>query len=93
MNSGAAREYEWDEEKNRDSVARGRPDFSAIAHFDWDTAVIRQSDRFGEERWLAIGHMGSDELYAVVFTFRNGLRRIISLRIASNRERREYEQG
>ena len=93
MNSGPAREYEWDEEKNRANAALGRPDFSAIGQFDWDTAVIRQSDRFGEERWLAIGHMGADELYAVVFTFRNDRRRIISLRIASNRERREYEQG
>lgn len=93
MSSEAGLEYEWDEEKNRANVARSRPDFSEIENFDWDTAVIRESDRFQESRWLAISHMGSDELYAVVFTLRNGRRRIISLRIASNRERREYEQG
>lgn len=94
MNSGAAPwEYEWDEAKSRANVAERQLPFSEIAQFEWGTAVIRQSDRFEEERWLAIGHMGSDELYAVVYTFRNGRCRIISLRLASSRERREYEQG
>ena len=87
------REYEWDEEKSRANVAERQLPFSEIENFDWDTAIIRRSDRFQEPRWLAIGHMGSDELYAVVFTRRNGRYRIISLRIASNKERIEYEQA
>ena len=93
MSNGVAREYEWDEEKNRANYERRQLDFSEIRNFDWDTAIIRGSDRFQERRWLAIGHMESDELYVVVFTRRNGRYRIISLRIASNKERIEYEQA
>ena len=92
MNSGPAREYEWDEEKSRANVAERQLPFSAIARFDWNTAVIRQSDRFEEERWLAISYIG-DRLYAVVFTMREERCRIISLRTASAKERRDYAEA
>ena len=89
MNSRPAWEYEWDEEKNRASVARGRPDFSEVAKFKWDTAVYWESDRFDETRWLAVGYL-DETLHVVVYTIRDDRRRIISFRRASNRERRDY---
>ena len=92
MNSGAGREYEWDEAKSRANVEERELPFSEIARFEWGTAVIRQSDRFGEERWLAISYI-EDRLYAVVFTMREGRRRIISLRTASAKERRDYAEA
>ena len=85
-------EYEWDEEKNRENVARRQLDFSEVENFDWDNAVIRRSDRFQERRWRAIGYI-ADRLHVVVFTERNDKCRIISLRVASNKERREYAQA
>ena len=89
MNSGAAWEYEWDEAKSRANVAERELPFSEIAQFDWDTAVTRQSDRHGETRWRSTGYIGQI-LYVVIFTERDNRRRIISLRTASRRERRDY---
>ena len=91
MNSGAAWEYEWDEEKNRANFERRQLDFSEVRNFVWDTAITRRSDRFQEPRWLAIGYIG-DQLHVVIFTRRNGRYRIISLRKASDKERSEYAQ-
>ena len=85
-------EYEWDEEKNRANFERRRLDFSQVESFDWDNAVIRRSDRYLEPRWLAIGYLAG-RLHVVVFTVRNGRCRIISLRVANNKERREYAQA
>ena len=85
-------EYEWDEENNRENVERRQLDFSEVNNFDWNNAVIRPSDRLQEQRWRAIGYI-ADRLHVVIFTERNGKCRVISLRIASNKERREYAQA
>ena len=85
-------EYEWDEDKNHENIQRRQLDFSEVENFDWDNAVIRRSDRLGEQRWRAIGYI-AERLHVVIFTERNDKCRIISLRIASNKERREYAQA
>ena len=85
-------EYEWDPEKNRENIERRQLDFSEVENFDWDNALIRRSDRFGERRWRAIGYI-AERLYVVIFVERNDKCRIISFRIASNKERREYAQA
>ena len=60
---------------------------------DWDTALIEEDDRhdYGEARMLGIGYIGR-RLHFVVFVERDGVRRIISLRKASNREKKTYAQ-
>ena len=85
-------EYEWDEEKSRENVEKRQLDFSEVNNFDWDNAVIRPSDRLQEQRWRAIGYIGG-RLRVVVFAERNERCRIISLRIANNKERIEYAQA
>ena len=85
-------EYEWDEEKNRANNERRQLDFSEVENFDWDNAAIRRTDRFHEPRRLSIVYIG-DRLRVVVFAERNGRCRIISLRIANNRERSEYARA
>ena len=84
--------YEWDIEKNRVNLEKHKIDFSEVENFEWNTAVERRSDRFQEPRWVAIGYLG-ERLHVVVFTDRGEVRRIISLREASNKERREYAQA
>ena len=84
--------YEWDIEKNRVNLEKHKIDFSKVENFEWNTAVERRSDRFQEPRWVAIGYLG-ERLHVVVFTDRGETRRIISLREASNKERREYAQA
>ena len=85
-------EYEWDEAKNQANIAKHGISFESMVDFQWDTAVIKSSDRSGETRWAAIGYIGS-RLHHVVYTDRGGGRRIISLYKANPRDRRRYEQS
>ena len=78
--------------KNETNLVAGRPDFTIIEEFDWETAVVLPSHRGVETRWTALGLVG-DRLYHVVFTERGERTRIISLRLASRRERDRYVQS
>ena len=83
-------EFEWDEAKREETLAKRGIDFASVANFGWDTALIRASDRHGESRWVAIGYIGN-RLHYVVYTQRGGRLRVISLRRANPRERGRYE--
>ena len=72
---------------------RGLP-FDLAAEFDFDSAQIVADERheYGEMRYRAIGRLG-DEIAVVVFTMRDETLRVISLRLASRKERRQYEKA
>ncbi|WP_295991069.1 BrnT family toxin [Rugamonas sp.] len=59
--------------------------------FDWAHADYWMDMRhhYGESRECAAGSIGQ-RLYVVVFVWRNGMRRIISLRKANDREEKRY---
>ena len=81
--------FEWDENKRRSVIDQHGIDFEdAIQIFD---GPVREtlSPRMNEERWLAIGVVDGIEI-AVVYTLRNGRRRIITARRARTNERRDY---
>lgn len=84
--------YEWDAAKNEANITVGRLGFEEMEGFEWATATVERSDRHGEMRWAATGYIG-DRLHRVVYTSRGDRRRIISLRIASKREEREYAKA
>ena len=87
--------YEWDAAKSRANKRRHGVAFDIIEKFDWTQAVEVLDDRFdyGEERWLAIGQIGS-KLYAVAFTERGKDKlRIISLRLATRSEKNAYGEA
>ncbi len=84
-------EYEWDDDKRDANLEKHRLDFNSVYRFQWDTAVTRVSERRGELRFLAYGHIG-ERLHTVIYAPRGRKRRIISLRKANARERREYER-
>lgn len=84
--------YEWDENKRQINRDKHTIDFEAIHFFEWSTALIEPSPRYGEMRHSAIGYIG-DHLYFVIYTERGELTRIISLRRASNQERNRYAQA
>ena len=84
--------YQWDEAKRQANIDKHGVDFEAAKSFPWETSHITQSIRRGELRYVATGYIG-DRLYSVVYTYRDAGRRIISLRSASPRERREYEHS
>jgi hypothetical protein len=59
--------------------------------FDWETALIEPDTRkdYGEERYAAFGLIGT-RLYCLVYTLRNDIKRIISLRKANSGEVKRY---
>ncbi len=82
---------EFHPSKSAADVAAGRPGFEAVEEFDWTAAFVVRDDRFdyGEDRFIALGPING-VLHSVVFTPRGTNIRVISLRIASRKERRRY---
>ncbi|MDX2224125.1 MAG: BrnT family toxin [Rhodospirillaceae bacterium] len=86
----AAQGFEWDETKNRANITKHQIDFDdALKVFDGFVHVFR-SDRFGEERFVAIGEIEPGLTIAVVYTQRENRQRIISARRARKNEERDY---
>jgi hypothetical protein len=83
--------YEWDRAKNQANVTKHGVDFTLMQEFDWDTAMVAYDDAHEEPRWVGQGFIRG-VLHVVVFVERNRKLRIISLRAASARERRNHEQ-
>ncbi len=89
--------FEWDGDKNRLNIAKhgldlagARELFSGRAPFL--AGLDARSDR-GEERWKGIGVLRGNTVVVAIFTERGGdVIRVISLRRASNHERKRYEE-
>jgi len=67
-------------------------DFAAADAFAWKSAIVVDDTRraYGERRRIALGFIGAS-LHSLVYTRRAGMVRIISLRLASRKERKSYE--
>ncbi|MDQ1238203.1 MAG: uncharacterized protein QG577_388 [Thermodesulfobacteriota bacterium] len=87
-------QYEWDETKNAANRVKHGLDFSVAEGFCWDTAMetIDDRDDYGEERWVALGLIGT-RVHVMIYTMRRDNIRIISLRKANGREVDYYENG
>ena len=85
------RTVDWSDVKNAINQRKHKIVFEEAARFDWDTADIEIDDRedYGELREQAYGFIG-DVLHTLVFTERDGVTWIISLRKASKKERERY---
>lgn len=83
--------YEWDEAKRRENLRKHGVDFAIVEGFAWEQSIIFEDvrERYLELRWVAFGPIG-DRLYALVFTERGDVTRVISLREATKRERKLY---
>ena len=84
-------EFEWDEAKRAANLAKHGLDFADASQFDWLSAVMSPDLRFayGEERFIALGTLAG-EVVAIAFTLRGDIRRIVSFRPASRKERGRY---
>jgi len=84
---------EFDPEKNEKNIRDRGINFELAADFDLATAKIWPDMRrdYGEARYIALGYIG-ERLHSLVFTVRNDVLRVISLRKANQREVRSYEQ-
>lgn len=84
----------WDETKRRADLEKHGVDFRLLAKLDWARAWVFEDRRrdYGERRLIALVPLGR-RLHAVVYTQRNGARRIISARKANRREVEAYEDA
>ena len=83
---------EFDEAKNKANIKKHGISLADAELIDWDTLHIEPDERYdyGEKRYLAYGLLNR-RLHAMVFTKRAQGPRIISLRKANRRERKNYE--
>lgn len=87
-------EFEWDDSKRAANLEKHGIDFVRAVTI-WQRAVIDPAAErtIGEEqRILALGTIGDDDIIvAVIYTIRNGIRRIISARRGRRNERTYYQ--
>ena len=83
-------EFEWFEDKRLATLKDRRIDFrDAWILFDGRSLYTYSSPRGEEVRFVRIGLMG-DRFHAVIWTDREGIRRIISMRREWNAEQRAF---
>ena len=87
-------DFEWDEAKNTaNKLKHGISFVQAVSIFEGRVRTV-VDDRFdyGEVRKISFGALEDGTIVAVVHTERSGNRRLISVRLASARERTFYER-
>ena len=89
-------EFEWDESKATANLTKHGVSFEeAKTVFDNLLAVIFDDETHSvdERREIIIGHSRNNRLLLISFTERSNVIRIISARLATRREREDYEQN
>jgi uncharacterized DUF497 family protein len=89
-------EFEWDESKAVTNLKKHSVSFEeAKTVFDNVLAVIFDDEAHSvdEKREIIIGHSQNNRLLIISFTERPNAIRIISTRLATRREREDYEQN
>jgi uncharacterized protein len=96
-NSGSMLSFLMDQrDKNKPATNLGKHgiDFAdAVSVFSDDLAITTVDERFDEERFITIGLDALGRLLVVVYTWRDREIRLISARLATRQERRQYEEG
>jgi uncharacterized DUF497 family protein len=88
-------EFEWDTRKAEQNVAKHGVPFNYVARMFLDPNRLDTGDKrraYEEDRRLTLGKI-DDRLFAVVYTPRGKLIRLISARKANEREQRQYDKA
>ena len=87
--------FEWDDRKSDDNRAKHGFAFDDVMTVFLDhnrvTFLDARSD-YGEDRWTTLGEI-EGRLFALTFTMRGEVIRIISARKANKRERKRYDDN
>jgi len=89
-------QFEWDAEKARENLRKHGVSFdeAVTAFSDRLSALLPDPDHsVAEERYLVMGQSTRGRLLVVSFVERPPRTRIISARLATRRERQDYEEG
>ena len=87
-------DFEWDDGKARQYIAKHGVPFEYAARVFLDPARRDAADGrrdYGEQRRIALGEI-EGRLFAVAYTLRGKVIRLISARKANERERRRYRE-
>jgi hypothetical protein len=81
----------FDPTKNATNIAIRGLSFELVEQMEWATALMEEDTRkaYGEQRFQVLGFIG-ERLHALVFTPREGMVHVISLRKANSREVKRY---
>jgi len=84
-------EFEWDDAKRRQNLARHAVNFAVAAGIFNTPVVDRVDDRkdHGELRMIALGWSDGD-VYVVTYTVRDGVIRLISAWLGGRKEHEQY---
>jgi uncharacterized DUF497 family protein len=84
--------FEWDDDKNRQNLRKHGVSFEEAQTIFDEVVFTRFDERFdyGEIREISIGAIQGVVIIVVVHTERNDVMRIISARLATRKERKEY---
>jgi uncharacterized DUF497 family protein len=88
--------FEWDEKKAKQNLKKHGVSFEEASTVLGNRLALTIHDPLhtgGEDRFIALGESHRLRLLVVVFVERRDKIRIISARVATRRERRDYEQG
>ena len=86
--------FEWDERKAAQNIAKHGVPFDYAARVFLDPYRLDSEDKrrdYSEERRLTLGTI-EGRLYAVAYTVRGPIIRLISARKANEREQRKYHE-
>jgi uncharacterized DUF497 family protein len=87
--------FEWDSRKSASNLRKHHVGFEEASTVFGDqlSVTIADPDHASEERFVIIGMSLSQRLLVVVHTMRGERIRLISARIATNHEKRVYQEG
>lgn len=88
-------EFKWDNQKASENFQKHGITFETATTVFYDPLAYIFDDEWhsvGERREIIIGHDRENRLLLVCFTARTQVIRIISARLATNKERRDYEE-
>jgi uncharacterized protein len=89
-------EFEWDKDKAKRNLKKHGVSFEEASSTFGDPLALTIPDPLHseeEDRFVNLGESGRRRLLVVVFTDRGDRIRIISARLATPRERKDYEEG
>ncbi len=85
--------YEWHEQKRQATLKKRGIDFAIVEFLDWQTALTQTDTRhdYSETRYVTLGLIHK-RLHVCAWCYRANKIRIISLRKANAKERKNYDQ-
>ena len=85
---------EWDTAKAKANLRKHGVRFAdAVTALEDERAISIRDETLEEERWITIGMDSLARILVVVYTWRDEQIRLISARLATRKESRQYEEG